>query len=87
MKLTQIRANMTVVELTNQVIVLFSYSTPVAASVDGKFIRTAYKWSNTTTRHINQWLDGRTAEIVPQEFLDDLAEPKVIDPLDNQLKP
>ena len=77
MKLTQIRTNMTEVELTNQVKVLFSYKTPVAAEVNGRLVRTEYKWSNTTTRHINQWLDGRTAEIVSQAYLDDLAEPQV----------
>lgn len=80
MKLTQLRVNMTQVELTNEKIVLFSYAVPVAAEVEGKFYRTAYNWSRTTTRHINEWLEGRTAEVVPQEFLDDLAEPQ-IDPL------
>ena len=80
MKLNQIRTNMTEIELTNQVKVLFSYKIPVAAEVNGRLVRTSYKWSNTTTRHINQWLDGREAEIVSQAYLDDLAEPKPLTP-------
>jgi len=54
--------------------ILFSYQTPVAASVDGKWFRTAQKWSKTTSKHINAWIAGRTAETKPQEFFADLYE-------------
>jgi len=55
--------------------VLFSYETPVAAYTPTQgYVRTSKKWSVTTSRHINKWLDGVTAEERPQEFLDSLIE-------------
>jgi len=59
---------------TNNADILFSYSTPVAACVDGKFIRTATRYSVTTSKHINQWLDGRKAETVEQSVIDNLLK-------------
>ena len=74
MKLTPIKTNMTEVELPNGSIVLFSYKTPVACHhYNGKTYRTAKFWSKTTSRHINQWLDGREAEEIGQDFLDNLV--------------
>jgi hypothetical protein len=56
LKLRQIASNMTEVEIDN-VTVLFSYKTPVACHVEGEgYYRTACRWSQTTTRHINKWL-------------------------------
>jgi len=73
MKLNQIGSNQTVVELNNNTSVLFSYKTPVAANIDGKWYRTEHKFSVTTSRHINTWLDGIKAELKPQSFFDDLT--------------
>ena len=44
-------------------VVLFSYSTAVAVLLrgDGRY-RTAQKYSVTTSRHINKWLDGVEAK-------------------------
>ena len=56
MKINPIASNMTEATLANGDLVLFSYKTPVAARVGGKFFRTTYKWSMTTSRHINKWL-------------------------------
>jgi hypothetical protein len=57
MKVQQVGSNQTEVTLADGTCVLFSYQTPVAAIVPGKgWIRTAYKWSATTTKHINAWL-------------------------------
>jgi len=72
MKLKVIAANQTVLEHAVWGSVFYSYNTPVAALVDGKFYRTAKKWGVTTTRHINQWLDGAKAEEKPQEYFDNL---------------
>jgi hypothetical protein len=66
-------SNMTLLE-TPQSLVLFSYQTPVA-SYDKHtydYSRTAKKWSKTTTRHINKWLDGVQAIEQPQEYFDNL---------------
>jgi hypothetical protein len=73
MKLKTIGSNMTEVEVNGHT-VFYSYSTPVAANLsDGVFVRSAKRYSNTTSKHINKWLDGRKAEVVPQEEIDALV--------------
>jgi hypothetical protein len=78
----QIGSNQTEVQLADGTCILFSYVTPVAALVPGKgWIRTAHKWSGTTTKHINAWLrkNGPTSSVagtvavVPQWDLDQLV--------------
>lgn len=73
MKVKNIGSNMTEVE-SKVATILVSYSTPVAACMnDGSgFIRTSKKWSQTTTKHINKWLDGAKAREVDQAVLDNL---------------
>ena len=68
MKLRQIASNMTQLDLDNGYQVLFSYETPVACLSDNGYYRTSKKWSVTTSRHINKWLDGVLAKEQPQEF-------------------
>ena len=54
--------------------VLFSYQTPVAALHPALgYIKTAKQWSVTTSRHINEWLDGVSAKIVDQKVLDEIV--------------
>lgn len=55
-------------------VVFFSYETPVAAMLpSGRYIRSEQKYSRTTTKHVNQWLQGVTsAETVPQAQIDAL---------------
>ena len=76
MNLTPIAANQTVLSFTNGAEVFFSYKTPVAAYCPLRgYIRTAKKWSSTTSRHINKWLNGVNNVIeVPQEQLEELVE-------------
>ena len=71
MKIRNVGSNMTEL-LVNGYTVLFSYETPVAAWTPHGYARTSHKWSQTTTRHINKWLDGVTAEEMPQEFFDSI---------------
>ena len=53
--------------------VLFSYETPVAAYVSGRgYVRTSERFSKTTSKHINQWLDGVNATVVPQSEIESL---------------
>ena len=73
MKIKPLASNMTQLTLNNDTVVLFSYETPVAALTEEGYVRTSYKWSPTTTRHINKWLDGVKATEKPQEFFDALA--------------
>lgn len=72
MKLNPIASNMTELTLLDGTKVLFSYKTPVAAQVNGTYVRTAKKWSMTTSKHINKWLDGVKAEEAEQPFFDTL---------------
>jgi len=70
MKLKQIASNMTELDL-GFAQVFFSYETPVAARLtDGSLVRTETKYSVTTTKHINKWLNGCEALTVPQDRID-----------------
>ena len=72
MKIKPVGSNMTELQL-DDVHVLFSYETPVAACIMGEgFVRTSQWYSQTTTRHINKWLDGVDAPEVPQAYIDAL---------------
>ena len=72
MQLTPLGSNQTQVEFDCGTQVFFSYKTPVAAFIPGMgYVKTSTKWSVTTTKHINIWLDGVTAKKVSQEFLND----------------
>ena len=73
MQLRPIASNMTQLDLNNGYQVLFSYQTPVACLSDNGYYRTSKKWSVTTSRHINKWLDGVLAKEQPQEFFDSLV--------------
>lgn len=73
MKLIPLGNNMTEVIVGNRS-VLFSYSIPVALHVEGMgYIVTEKKWSATTTRHINKFLNGdKPFKTQPQDYFDDL---------------
>ena len=74
MQLKRLGSNQTEISLNNGTRVFFSYDTPVAAQLpDYEYVRTATKWSVTTSRHINKWLEGVIATEVPQETLDNLV--------------
>ena len=74
MQLKSIAANQTQLNLNNGTEIFFSYETPVAAKLpDYEYIRTATKWSVTTSRHINKWLEGVIATEVSQDILDNLV--------------
>ena len=73
MNLKPIASNMTELTLTNGIRVLFSYQTPVACELNNGYYRTAKKWSQTTTKHINKWLAGASATSADQGFFDDVV--------------
>ena len=37
------------------------------------FVRTEIKFSVTTSKHITQWLDGRHADLVAQDYIESLV--------------
>lgn len=68
---------MTELELDGGTKVLFSYKTPVAVFIVGQgVIKTSKKWSATTTRHVNTWINDYsryvTVQEKPQEYFDNL---------------
>mgnify|MGYP003659868098 CR=1 FL=1 len=74
MKLKTIGTNRTEVHTNEGAVIFFSYNTPVAAQLaQGGFVRTNTRWSVTTSKHINQWLDGAKAKAVDQSVLDTLS--------------
>ena len=74
MELTPIAANQNAISFNNGSQVFFSYRTPVAAYCPSRgYIRTAKKWSSTTTRHINKRLEGVNATEVDQQVLYNLV--------------
>ena len=81
MRITVISANATQIEIGLEIghaTVLFSYETPVAAHVPGLGWMTTKAQSRTTAKHINQWLRGADAELVPVEFLRALMQTATI---------
>jgi hypothetical protein len=75
MKLIPKGSNQNVLSFDNGIKVFFSYRTPVAAFHPVKgWIRTEQKYSVTTSKHINKWLSGLNATIVPQSEIDNLVE-------------
>jgi hypothetical protein len=74
MKVKQIASNMTELTLDNGIRVLFSYSTPVACELNSGYYKTAKKWSKTTSRHINLWLNGNNAIEADQGLFNDIVE-------------
>ena len=78
LKLQPIGPNQTLVHMFVGTI-LFSYETPVAAYISGRgYVRTAEKFSKTTSKHINAWLEGvANVEVIPQSEIEALTEVKL----------
>lgn len=75
MNLKQIGSNLTEATTKGERI-LFSYETPVAyqSLKTGIYFKTTKKWSKTTSKHINAWLNGAEANELPQIEFDDLVK-------------
>lgn len=75
MNLKPIASNMTEVTINENLVVLFSYQTPVAAMTQDGYIKTEKFWSKTTSRHINKWLpEGGRVTVKPQEYFNGLVK-------------
>lgn len=87
MKVKSLGTNRTEIA-TENMRVLVSYETPVAAWIAGQgYVKTDKKWSRTTSKHITQWI-GPSANYIeafgfkaiptkPQTFFDELLEVKL----------
>jgi len=73
-KIEILKANCTLLYTDNYTI-LYSYNTPVAClDVKNKtYYRTNEYYSVTTSKHINQWLNGKVAITASQDFFDNLS--------------
>jgi hypothetical protein len=76
MKLNVVGSNQTELFLNN-LIVFFSYNTPVAyySSLTGNYYVTKKKYSNTTSKHISSWVNKALSSLivaVDQEEIDKL---------------
>ena len=76
MKISNVGSNMTELSTNSGAVILFSYSTPVAAMLpSGQYDKTDKKYSATTTRHVNKWLQGVSANVETRtaEFISNLT--------------
>jgi len=67
---TEVIFNERLVDGSKRATFFFSYGTPVAAKVGAKYYKTEDKFSKTTSRHMNKWLEGVKAEVQPQNWFD-----------------
>ena len=75
-KIQNLGANKLEIYFDKSNLILFqSYETIVAARLENlDYVRTSTKWSQTTTRHINKWLEGVEAIEKPQSFFDKFSK-------------
>ena len=72
MNIKPITANLTEITTSSKDQILVSYSTPVAARIEGVYYKTSQKFSKTTSRHISKWLESIKATEKEQSFFDNL---------------
>jgi hypothetical protein len=77
--LKKVGSNVTELHAGDGAVVLFSYSTPVAALIPGSgWFRTAKRHSVTTSGHVNRWVPaGVEVEERPQSWFDGLLPASV----------
>jgi hypothetical protein len=74
MRLIPLGSNQTELQMDG-VTILFSYRTPVACIHGGEAYKTEKKWSKTTTKHINKWLEYYDwVNLKPQSMFDNLLK-------------
>ena len=71
MKLQQLGSNQTLLVMPQGDEFFFSYETCVAGYTPGEgYFKTSTKFSRTTSKHINQYLEGVNATIVDQSDIE-----------------
>lgn len=69
---TEVVVNEKLVDREKRATFFFSYDTPVAAKVGTKYYKTEEKFSNTTSRHLNRWLEGVQVTVKSQTWFEKL---------------
>ena len=73
MKIVNLGSNQTVLVLPNGDEVLFSYEVPVAGfSIKAGYWKHQTKFSRTTNKHVNSWLNGKDAVEKSSDEIDEL---------------
>jgi hypothetical protein len=74
MRIHRLGNNETEVVLKDGTVLFISYDTPVAMYCPIKIMhfRTDTKWSVTTSKHINKWLNGVKSRPIKQQELTDI---------------
>ena len=78
LRLKQIGSNKTELTYRNEngedISILFSYQTPVAGYDEHGAFRTDEKFSVTTSKHINQYLNGKdVGRVIPQAYIEGMV--------------
>jgi hypothetical protein len=67
---TEVHLNEKLADRNKKAVFFFSYGTPVAAKIGTKYYKCEDKFSRTTTRHTNAWLEDVQYEVKPQTWFD-----------------
>lgn len=67
---TEVHFNERLTDRNKHAVFFFSYSTPVAAKIGGKYYKSEEKFSQTTSRHTNAWLEDVKYEVQPQTWFE-----------------
>jgi len=67
---TEVHFNDRLSDRTKHAVFFFSYGTPVAAKIGTTYYRCEDKFSQTTSRHTNAWLEDVECKVVPQTWFD-----------------
>lgn len=67
---TEVHLNERLADSSKKAVFFFSYGTPVAAKIGTTYYKCEDKFSQTTTRHTNAWLEDVQYEVKPQTWFD-----------------
>ena len=67
---TEVHQNENLADSSKKAVFFFSYGTPVAAKIGTTYYKWEDKFSRTTTRHTNAWLEDVQYQVKPQTWFD-----------------
>ena len=87
MKLIPYGSNQNLVEINKDTEIFYSYKTAVAGKIKGKYYRTNKWYSQTTTRHINNYLGKLKYLECHPSFFESIVDNNYIDVTPVEKKP
>ena len=79
MKLIPYGSNQNLIEINKDTEIFYSYKTAVAGKIKGKYYRTNRWYSQTTTRHINNYLGKLKYHECEPSFFESITDTNYID--------